>query len=494
MSTNRRDFLKTATLAGAGAMASGLVSGCAPKQPASNLELILESARKAHSQKFNMSGYAAPALPSVRVGIIGLGDRGSGAVERLSYIEGVEIKALADLRKVAVEGSQKYLKSIGRPEAKEFYGDNNIWKQLIELADLDLIYICTPWIWHTPMAVYAMENGKHTTCEVPIARTIDEAWQLVETSEKTKKHCMMLENCCYDFFELLTLNMARQGLFGDIIHGEGAYIHNLMGYNFLKPRDDRQTDGAYTGMWRLKENATRNGNLYPTHGLGPVCQAMNINRGDKMEYLTSMSTFDFTMAPKEKELSANDPFYAEWKDSKFRGNMNTTIVKTTLGKTIMIQHDVSSEQPYSRIHLIKGTKGMVRKYPNELIALGEDWADEIKLKELYDKYSPEIVKRVGEMAKKVGGHGGMDFIMDWRMIDCLRNGLPLDQNVYDGALWSSVAPLSEWSVANRSQSIDVPDFTCGSWKTNQPHGINLETGGTTKVLDVVEVKEELQLK
>jgi hypothetical protein len=483
MTTNRRNFLKTATFAGAGAMAGGLISGCAPKQPESNLAVILESVKKSHNQRFNMSGYAAPALPTVRVGVIGLGDRGSGAVQRLSYIEGVEIIALGDLRKVAVEGSQKYLSRIGRPAAREFYGDDFAWKKLIELSDLDLIYICTPWVWHTQMAVYAMENGKHTTCEVPIARTINEAWQLVETSERTKRHCMMLENCCYDFFELLTLNMARQGMFGDIIHGEGAYIHNLMGYNFKKPVDDRQTDGAYTGMWRLKENATRNGNLYPTHGLGPICQVMNINRGDKMDYLSSMSTFDFTMGPREKELSANDPFFAEWKNSRFRGNMNTTLVKTTLGKTIMIQHDVSSAQPYSRIHLVKGTQGMARKYPEQKIALGERWAKDDEMKAIEDKFTPEIVKRVGELAKKVGGHGGMDFIMDWRMIDCLRNGLPLDQNVYDGALWSSIAPLSEWSVANRSQSIDVPDFTGGSWKTNIPHGINLETGGTTKVLE-----------
>jgi predicted dehydrogenase len=493
MTTNRRNFLKTAAFAGAGAMASGLTSGCTSKQQVSNMAVILESVKKSHSQKFNMSGYAAPALATVRVGVIGLGDRGSGAVERLSFIEGVEIKALGDLRKVAVEGSQKYLKSIGRPVAQEFYGDENIWKKLVELADLDLIYICTPWVWHTPMAVYAMENGKHTTCEVPIARTIDEAWQLVETSERTRKHCMMLENCCYDFFELLTLNMARQDMFGDIIHGEGAYIHNLMGYNFKKPLDDRQSDGAYTGMWRLKENATRNGNLYPTHGLGPICQVMNINRGDKMEYLTSMSTNDFTMAPKEKELSSKDPFFAEWKDSKFRGNMNTTLVHTTLGKTIMIQHDVSSAQPYSRIHQVKGTKGMALKYPDQLIALGESWAKEDEMKAIWDTCTPEIVKRVGEMAKKVGGHGGMDFIMDWRMIDCLRNGLPLDQDVYDGALWSSIAPLSEWSVANRSHSIDVPDFTGGSWKTNKTHDINLESGGTTKVLEVTEVKEEMQL-
>jgi len=493
MATNRRNFLKTASFAGAGAMASGLISGCAPEHPESKLAVIMESVKRTHIQKFNMSGYAAPSLPVVRIGIIGLGDRGSGAVERLSYIEGVEIKALCDLRPVAVAGSQKYLKSIDRSPAKEFSGDENAWKKLIELPDLDLIYICTPWIWHTPMAVYAMENGKHVACEVPVARTIDEAWQLVETSERTKKHCQMLENCCYDFFELLTLNMARQGLFGDIIHGEGAYIHNLMGYNFKKPIEDKQSDGAYTGMWRLKENATRNGNLYPTHGLGPVCQVLKINRGDKMDYLSSYSTNDFTMGPKEKELSANDPFFADWKNSKFRGNMNTTLIRTTLGKTIMIQHDVSSQQPYSRIHLIKGTQGMAVKYPNEMIALGESWVKDQEMKAIWEKYTPEIVKRVGEMAKKVGGHGGMDFIMDWRMIDCLRNGLPLDQDVYDGALWSSVAPLSEWSVANRSQSIDVPDFTGGSWKTNNPHGINLETGGTTKVLEITEAKEEMQL-
>jgi hypothetical protein len=246
-------------------------------------------------------------------------------------------------------------------------------------------------------------------------------------------------------------------------------------------------------MWRLKENATRNGNLYPTHGLGPICQVMNINRGDKMEYLSSFSTNDFTMGPNEKLLSANDPFYAEWRDSKFRGNMNTTLIRTNLGKTIMVQHDVSSEQPYSRIHLVKGTQGMAVKYPKQMIALGESWAKDDEVKDITEKYTPEIVKRVGELAKKVGGHGGMDFIMDWRMIDCLRNGLPLDQNVYDGAWWSSIAPLSEWSVANRSQSIDIPDFTGGSWKTNQPHGINLETGGETKVLEIVEAKEEMQL-
>jgi hypothetical protein len=493
MKSNRRNFLKTATFAGAGAMAGSLITGCAPREEESKLSAILESVKKTHSQRFNMSGYAASALPAVRVGIIGLGDRGSGAVERLSFIEGVEIKALCDKREVAVKESQKYLAGIGRTAAQEFYGDENGWKKLVELTDLDLIYICTPWILHTPISVYAMENGKHVACEVPIARTIDEAWQLVETSERTKKHCMMLENCCYDFFELLTLNMARQGLFGDLVHGEGAYIHNLMGYNFKKPLDDKQSDGAYTDMWRLKENASRNGNLYPTHGLGPICQIMNINRGDKMEYLTSMSTIDFTMGKHADQLAAGDQFFAPYANKNYRGNMNTSLVKTKLGRTIMIQHDVSSVRPYSRLHVVSGTAGSAMKYPEERIALGHSWLKDDEMKEVWDKYTPEIVKRVGEMAKKVGGHGGMDFIMDWRLIDCLRNGLPLDQDVYDGAVWSAIAPLSEWSVANRSQSIDVPDFTGGSWKSNKPHEINLETGGTTKVLDVVEAKGEMQL-
>ena len=494
MSSNRRDFIKKATIAGAGAVAGSMAIGCKPEKNASNLSQIFDASAKNHIQQFNMSGYAAPSIPLVRIGIIGLGDRGSGAVERLSYIEGVEIKALSDLRKSAVDDSQKYLASIGRPAAAGFSGDDLSWKGLVEMTDLDLIYICTPWEWHTQMSVYAMEKGKHVACEVPIARTIDEAWQLVETSERTKKHCMMLENCCYDFFELLTLNMARQGLFGDIVHCEGAYIHNLMGYNFKKPLDDQQSDGAYTGMWRLKENASRNGNLYPTHGLGPVCQILNINRGDRMEYLTSMSTTDFTMGKEAEKLASSDPFFAEFAGKRYRGNMNTSLIRTSLGKTIMIQHDVSSVRPYSRLHVVSGTAGAAMKFPSELIALGESWLKDDEMKEIWQKYTPEIINRVGEMAKEVGGHGGMDFIMDWRLIDCLRNGLPVDQDVYDGALWSSVAPLSEWSVANNSQSIVVPDFTVGSWKTNKPHGINLETGGSTKVLDVVIAKENIQLK
>lgn len=286
---------------------------------------------------------------------------------------------------------------------------------------------------------------------------------------------MMLENCCYDFFELLTLNMARQGFFGEIVHVEGAYIHNLIDLNFNKK------DG-YQNMWRLKENAGRNGNLYPTHGLGPVCQILNINRGDQMDYLTSLSSNDFNMQNRAMELAATDEFYSPYTKNDFRGNMNTTMVKTKNGKSIMIQHDVSSPRPYSRIHLVSGSKAFARKWPEAKIAEGHSWVTESRFKELEAQYTPEIVKKVGELAKKVGGHGGMDFMMDWRLIDCLRNGLALDQDVYDAALWSAVTPLSEYSVANRSNSVDVPDFTRGEWKTNKPVETTLKNAGTTNVL------------
>jgi len=391
----------------------------------------------------------------------------------MSHIEGVEIAALCDQYEDRVEKVQKKLEIAGIPRAKSYSGSKEAWKAVCENQDIDLIYITIPWAWHAPMAVYAMENGKHACSEVPAAITIDECWQLVETSEKTRKHCMMLENTCYDFFELLTLNMARAGFFGEIVHTEGAYIHTLLDSNFNK--------NGYAEMWRLKENY-RNGNLYPTHGLGPVSQVMNINRGDQMEYLTAMSSNDFLMSATAKELAAKDSFFTEFADKRYRGNMNTTTIRTYKGRTIMLQHDVTSPRVYSRIHLISGTKGVAMKYPEPgKIATSHEWLDEIEMKKLEEKYTPEIVTKIGEMAKKVGGHGGMDFMMDWRTIDCLRNGLPLDQDVYDAALWSSIAPLSEKSVANRSNSVDVPDFTRGAWKTNAPVELTLKGGGTTGV-------------
>ena len=423
-------------------------------------------------QQFNMCGYAAPKIDTVRIGYIGLGNRGSGALDRIVYLDNVQVKGLCDIRPEKANAAKKKLE--GTSHSPTIYTSNkDEWKKLCERADIDLIYICTPWALHTPMALYAMEQGKHVAVEIPAATTVEDCWKLVETSERARKHCMMLENCCYDFFELLTLNMARQGFFGEVVHVEGAYIHDI--YNSFFDKSKRYD------LWRLRENV-RKGNLYPTHGLGPICQVLDINRGDKMDYLVSVSTNDFMLEAKAKQLAKTDPDFREFADKTFRGNMNTTTIRTQKGKTIMLQHDVTSPRPYSRIHLVSGTKATALKYPLPgRISTGHDWISETEMKVLEEKYRPEIVKRIGELAKQVGGHGGMDFLMDWRLIDCLRNGLPLDQDVYDAASWSAIGPLSEKSVANRSNSIDIPDFTAGAWKTNIPLDISMKNGGNTNI-------------
>jgi len=391
MTSNRRNFLRQ-TLIGSGIIATGFAGN------ASVIESISETNKsvKQPEQRFNMCGYAAPKLDKVRIGFIGMGSRGPGAVERMSHIEGVEIAALCDQYEDRVEKVQKKLEKAGIPRAKSYSGSKEAWKAVCENPDIDLIYITTPWAWHTPMAVYAMENGKHACIEVPAAKTIDECWQLVETSEKTRKHCMMLENTCYDFFELLTLNMARQGFFGEIVHTEGAYIHTLIDSNFNK--------NGYAEMWRLKENM-RNGNLYPTHGLGPIAQVMDINRGDQMEYLTAMQSSDFQMAALAKELAAGDGFFSEFAGKKYRGNMNTTTIRTFKGRTIMLQHDVTSPRVYSRIHLISGTKAVAMKYPEPgRIATTHEWLNDVEMTHLNDSL---IGRANGRIALQIHNGGGI---------------------------------------------------------------------------------------
>ena len=396
-------------------------------------------------------------IDNVRIAIIGLGMRGSGAVRRLSYIEGATITVLCDVVPKNVEHSQNILREMEKPEAVVYTGPDD-WKEVCKHKDVDLVYVCTHWDLHTPIAVLAMENGKHVAVEVPAALTVEECWQLVNTAEKTQRHCMMLENCNYDFFEMATLNMAQHGLFGEIVHVEGAYIHDLRWLNF----DD--TTG-YWDMWRLKHNERFDGNLYPTHGLGPIAHILNIHRGDKMDWLVSVSSNQFGMSEYACEHFGKDSDYST-RDYK-KGDMNTTIIKTHRGKTMMIQHDVTSPRPYSRIHMVSGTKGFAQKWPRMGIALepnGHYWMPDDEMKELLEEYKHPIVAEVGERAKEVGGHGGIDFIMDYRLIYCLRNGLPLDQDVYDAAEWSSLVELTRISVANSGMPVQIPDFTRGSWE------------------------------
>ncbi len=435
--------------------------------------------KQSHVQRFNMHGYAAPRLSTVRIGVIGIGSRGSGALRRLMRIEGALITALADLNPEAITQGLEIIKTHNARPAT-YAGGENEWKKLCERSDVDLVYICTPWDLHTPQAVYAMEKGKHAASELPVAMTIAECWQLVETSERTRKHCIILGNQCFGGFELLTLNMARQGFFGDLVHGDGAYNRDL---TFLKFNKNR--------LWFLERDIDRIGALYNIHGIGPIAQKMDINCGDSMEHLSSVTSNDFTMANKVKEMAAKDAFWEPWVGRKFNGNMTTCIVRTRRGRTMMFQYDHFSAQAGTKMHVVVGTKAtaMMDPKPSRIFTSERNrWLSDAEYQAVVKQYTPEIVKRIGQLAEQVGetsgyDHGGQDTIMDWRIIDCLRNGLPVEQDVYDAAAWSSLVELTSWSSRNRGMSVDVPDFTAGAWKSNKPMmDLALKTGGTTKLL------------
>lgn len=402
-------------------------------------------------------------IPTVRVAFIGLGMRGTQAVERMTHIQGVEIIALCDVVEENVKKVNSMLKEKGLPHAQEFYGDTSVWRLVTALPNVDLIYVATDWKSHARIGVQAMKAGKHVAIEVPSAMTMDEIWDLINTSEQTRKHCMQLENCVYDFFELTTLNMVQQGLLGDIIHGEGAYIHGLQPYW-----------DQYWNNWRMDFNEKHRGDVYPTHGIGPVCQAMNIHRGDKLNYLVAVDTKAIGNPAYIKEKTGR-----EVKDFR-NGDHTCTLIGTEKGNSILIEHNVTSPRPYDRMYQLTGTKGFANKYPFEGYALNAGEIDpemagnhenlnvhsfmpEDAKQALMEKYRHPIVKDIEEKAKQVGGHGGMDFIMDYRLIYCLQNGLPLDMDVYDLAEWCCLIPLTEISLDNNSAPVQIPDFTRGGW-------------------------------
>ena len=473
MKKNRRNFLRLAGMAGAGMM----VNSGQSQNP--------NPFKKTHDQTFNMHGYAAPKLDTVRVGLIGIGSRGSGTAQRLANIEGVEIKALCDLIPGNVSAAIDSIKDL-RHKPDAYSGSEDEWKKVCDRKDIDLIYIATPWDLHAPIAIRAMKNDKHVYTELPVATTLEECWEVVETSEQTRKHCFMGCGSCHDGMSATILNMARQGFFGELIHGEGHYIHDrVSGYEGRWVRDKNGWYGYRP--WRLKENIDRNGNLYPQHGLGPLAQMMDLNYGDQMDYMVSISGNDFSMGPKIKEISSRDPYFEPYVGLKFRGNMNTTIIRTQKGRTIMLQHDISSPRPGERFKMISGTKGIYEAGPSK-VATSEEWLPEEEFKTLTEKYTPEITKRFKEKLMQSGGQRGNRSYervtaSDWRLIDCLRNGLPLEMDVYDAALWTSITPLSEWSVARQGGAVKIPDFTRGAWKINKRGmDISIQKGGSTNLV------------
>ncbi|MBV9301694.1 MAG: Gfo/Idh/MocA family oxidoreductase [Acidobacteriaceae bacterium] len=431
---SRRRFLQFATIGAAGAIAGN-----------------------AHSPEGSPTSSSVINLPfaplNPRLGMIGTGGRGTELLKNFLGAD-VQVNALCDIVSEKAENARTLVEKAGQKQPVLYTKGDYAFEGLISREDIDLIVIATPWRWHTTMAVAALKQGKHVAIEVPAATTLEECWKLVDTSEATRRHCIMLENCCYGYNETLILGMVRAGMFGDLLYGEAAYLHDLREELFSNKGE---------GLWRRTVHTERDGNLYPTHGLGPVANYMGINRGDRFDYLVSMSTPAKGLAEyRSSHVPKDDP---KWQERYITGDMNTSLIKTANGLTINLQHDVSNPHPYDRLNAIAGTKGIFRDYPPRIYfdeqPGGEEWGSIDQYKE---RFEHPLWNREGEIARKLGGHGGMDYLECYRLVECMRQGLPPDMDVYDAASWSAPGPLSQASIASGSAPVKFPDFTRGRWK------------------------------
>lgn len=447
---SRRELLRNAALGSIGLSLFGTTTAKAE----TDSNVVLEKLIAGNPAKGKtMIGVPFERRDTVRIALIGTGLRGRSVLNEFVNVPNVKVVALNDTVREKTEKAKAIVEkaNAGNPE---IYVDGDYgYKKLLQRDDIDFIYIATPWEWHVPQALDAMKAGKHVGTEVPAGYTLQDIWKLVDTSEATRKHCMMMENCCYGWGELFALNLVRSGVLGTIVHGEGAYNHDLR-YILFETKDE--------GLWRRKHHTQRNSNLYPTHGLGPVANYMDINRGDKFEYMVAMSS----SAPglneyRAEKLTKDDP---RMKEVYVAGDYNTNLIKTNKGRSVLVQHNVTNPRPYDRINLVQGTKGIYRDYPArvylEATKADHRWQDIEQYKAKYEHY---LWKEMGDTARKLGGHGGMDYIMCYRTIQCIREGLVPDMDVYDAAVWSAPGPLSEISSAKGSMPIKFPDFTRGLW-------------------------------
>lgn len=456
---NRRKFIKTTAMSAAALTAASTLSNC------DNSTVIPDS------KGMYMGDFSAPKLETIRAAFIGVGARGSGHLKSISKLDGVDVVAISDLFEDNVSRSSNVAKEIGKGERHksiaQYWGEDDKWKLMLQEVKPDAVFISTNWNNHAPMAIYSMENGVHAFVEVPIAVSMEDMWKIVNTSEETQKHCMMMENVNYGRDELMYLNMCRNGVVGELLHAEAAYIHEL---RFQMNQEDRGT-----GSWRTHHYANGKGNLYPTHGLGPVAQYMNLGR--KEDTFESIISYSTPALGRKLYAEKNYSLDHKWNQLDYQnGDLNTSIIKTNKGRTVMVQWDETSPRPYTRHNLIQGTKGTLAGFPTRVALEGgfEDvakdhhsWIQGEKLDKLYEKYDHPLYKRLNQKTKN-SGHGGMDGIMRYRIVECLRNGLPLDQNVYEGCFWSAVTPLSGKSISEGGMPQKFPDFTRGKWETTNP--------------------------
>jgi predicted dehydrogenase len=456
---DRRNFIRKTSLVGAAMAVSPIIAHgnfSIPERP--------------YGAQY-MGDFAAPKLETIKAAFIGVGARGPGHLKFFASLPGTEVVALCDLYQDLTQKWSKEAEKIGNgirhKNVAQYYGNENQWRKMLDEVKPDVVFISTNWNNHAPMAIEAMKKGAHAFVEVPIAVTLEEMWEIVNTSEQTQKHCMMMENVNYSRDELMFLNMCRQGVIGEPLHAEAAYIHEL--------RFQMEEQKRGTGSWRTHHYTNRNGNLYPTHGLGPVAQYMNLARSE--DNFTSLVSFSTPALGRKLYAEKNYPADHKWNKLDYKGgDLNTSIIKTAVGRTIMVQWDETSPRPYSRLNLVQGTKGALAGFPTRVALEGgvegatenhHSWAQGEQLAAIYEKYDHPLYKRLNQTTKDTG-HGGMDGILMYRIVECLQKGLPLDQNLYEGCFWSAVAPLSERSVASGGAPQNFPDFTRGNWKNTDP--------------------------
>ena len=409
----------------------------------------------------------------VRLGFIGVGQRGHNHLEMALFRDDVEINAICDIDPKAIDSALEACKTKGKKAPAVYKNGDHDFENMVKRDDLDGIVISTPWEWHVPMALISMKAGKYTAIEVSATVKLQESWDLVNMFEKTGSHCMILENVCYRRDVMAVLNMVRQKMFGELVHTQCGYQHDLREVKF---NDGKQVYGGgvefgekgYSeAKWRTQHSVDRNGDLYPTHGLGPVAEMLNINRGNQFLYLTSIAS---------QGVGLHDYIVKKGGDNhpnakvKFKlGDVVTTNIKCANGETIMISHDTNLPRPYSLGFRVQGTNGLWMNDGNHIYLEGiskktHTWDD---FKDYQDKYDHPLWKKHAQNAENAG-HGGIDYFVLRAFIESIKNKVAPPMDVYDAASWSAISPLSEESIAKGSAPVKIPDFTRGKWKTNKP--------------------------
>ena len=418
--------------------------------------------------------FADQKKDKIRLAFIGTGQRGLGQLSVALYRDDVEVTALCDVDTVMLKRAEDMVTKRGQKKPALYSDGENAWKEMLKRDDIDAVYVATPWVLHVPMGVAAMRAGKAVAMEVSGATDIQECWDIVNAQEETGMPFMFMENVCYRRDVMAVLNMVRDDLFGEMIHLEGGYQHDLRG---VKLNDGKTPygqgvefgeNGYSESKWRTNHSVHRNAELYPTHGLGPVATAINLNRGNRMAYLTSMSS---------KSRGLHDYIVNHPKGGKdhpnakvdFKlGDVVTTLIKTVNGETITLNHDTNLPRPYSLGFRFQGSKGLWMDLNDSLYIEGKGQAHQwMSDKEMMEKYDHPLWKKYGQEAS-TAGHGGMDFFVMHAFIEALKRDAPMPIDVYDGAAWMAVTALSEQSISQGSEPVQFPDFTRGKWVTRKP--------------------------